>query len=100
MGSLSSRSQSLVFKYILDFIKSRYTLSAKSSDVIKVCHATVELFPSLKLQNSTIGGIVSVAMMIMIYDKCETVIFFWSIFGYNRIFCSTRKAVKESFTIK
>lgn len=81
MGSLTSRSQSLVFKYVLDFIKSRYTLSAKSSDVIKVCHATVELFPSLKLQNSTIGGIVSVAMMIIIYEKSETVIFlllyFW-----------------------
>lgn len=56
---LSPRSQDTVLKYVLEFIKNQYTLSIRPDDMIQVCKAVIALFPSLKVEDSEIGGIVS-----------------------------------------
>lgn len=57
-SGLSPKSQEIVFKHVYNFIRNEYSLDVKADDVKNVCVAAVELFDSIKIQNSTIGGIV------------------------------------------
>lgn len=55
---LSISSQNAVVAHIFNFIKKEYSVSVEPSIIEEVCKAAVELFGSLKKQESTIGGIV------------------------------------------
>lgn len=59
-GALSPRGQEKVYKHVFEFLLKEYTATAKLRDVLNVCKATVELFNSLKTNDSEIGVIVSV----------------------------------------
>lgn len=53
---LSTSSQRFLISQICGYIESEHSLI--SSDIENVCRAAISLFPSLKINNSLIGGIV------------------------------------------
>lgn len=57
---LTLASQNRIFHHVFEFIKSEYTVQAKTATIIEVCKAAIELFQSLKIEDSAIGGIVSI----------------------------------------
>lgn len=57
---LTLASQNRIFHHVFEFIKSEYTVQAKTESIIEVCKAAIELFHSLKIEESAIGGIVSI----------------------------------------
>lgn len=55
---LSPQSRRRLVKCLISFISDEYTSSTQAI-ITTVCHATIQLFSSLKVDNSKIGGIVS-----------------------------------------
>lgn len=59
LGALTSRSRNAVYKYVFEYIKLHYGVNAKTDIIVKVCLAAVNVFPTLKTENTESGGIVS-----------------------------------------
>lgn len=68
LGFLPVQSQKCIFKYVFEFIKREFSLSAKNNEIILICRAVIDLFASLKTENSVIGGIVSVFFSFVFSD--------------------------------
>lgn len=88
-SGLSITSQSIVVAHVFNFIKNEYSLSAEPETIEDVCTAAVELFASLKKQDSTIGGIVRYYLVILSYH---------TILSYYIIFYSLGQSLQQSGT--
>lgn len=99
---LTPTTQTKVFKYVFDYIKTTHTVAAKKRDVELICTAVIELFPSLKIEKSSIGGIVSVLpnFVRLFYLCCYATAAnkYWKSFFLHRIYFMITKDAEVLFT--
>lgn len=57
---LSTQSRKLLINLLVKFIQDEYRNQPTKDEIIDLCHATIDIFPGLKRENSMIGGIVSI----------------------------------------
>lgn len=58
-GFLKKKSIKELCRNATSYLIDTYTMYPKSDEIIEVCSAIIDIFPSLNHQNSNIGGIVS-----------------------------------------
>lgn len=63
---LQSKSVYLLCDGLKEFIFNKFKDSAKMEQISRVCQATVDIFPCLKVIPSVVGGIVSVKCLFLI----------------------------------
>lgn len=66
-GKLEIKIRQKICGLICDFIEEYFENNAKSEDIRLVCAEIIEIFPSLRVQPSDIGGIVRTNICLISY---------------------------------
>lgn len=66
---LTPQSRRKLIKCLVEFIAEEYHRTPTTENITTVCQATVGLFNSLKVENSTSGGIVSNVLFVVLFSS-------------------------------
>lgn len=72
MNFLSPQSRRSLIKCLVQFIDGEYSGKPTNADITNVCHATINLFSSLKVEKSDIGGIVRILLLVFVLIYCSS----------------------------
>lgn len=90
--SLSKASLNFLGDKIVEFIEKKFSIDAPKKTVIKVCQHVILLFPQIKSDPSTIGGIVSRTVHIRLCIYAAKIIFLVN--GQDLLYnCGQRKGI-------
>lgn len=65
-GILKLASKKAMVQCVTSYLIDTHSLHPKHSEIVDVCSTAVELFPVYKMPQSQIGGIVNIALIIVL----------------------------------
>lgn len=66
---LTDKSLKKLLNRVIDYMESEFGLHATNEEMTVVSHRIIQLFPSLKIEKSDCGGIVSNLFMFFSFEK-------------------------------